>query len=332
MRGKAEKMKTVFIVNPKAGQGKNIDIFIKSIEKTILSLKADAEIYVTKCMDDARRYVSEFCRERGPARFIACGGDGTLNEVLNGAISCDDSQIGVVPLGTGNDFCRNFNSCFDFSDIADQIMGESGKCDAIHYTTVVNGERKEGYCLNMINIGFDCYVADMSAQMKKKPFVSGSMAYFLSILIAMIKKKGAEISLRVDEDIVHKGKLLLTSIANGSYCGGGIKSNPLALVSDGVMNINVIKNIKRIQFIPLLPHYMNGTILDVKNIGRYLINKDCRKLTIIPEEENLRMCVDGEIIDAGETTFEVIHNAISFVNLKAAAFSKHHTENYPVIH
>ena len=104
----------------------------------------------------------------------------------------------------------------------------------------------------------------------------------------MIKKKGAELSIGIDGEAVHDGKLLLTSVANGCFCGGGIKSNPVACVSDGVMNVNIIKNIKRRHFIPLLPHYMKGTILDVNNIDRFLINRDCQKLIIKPmwEEYN----------------------------------------------
>lgn len=310
-------MKTIFVVNPKAGQGKNADKLIESIEKYIADVNADAEIFITKCVDDARVFVAEFCSQNGPARFIACGGDGTLNEVLNGAIECDGAQIGVIPTGTGNDFCRNFNPEFDFYDIASQVTGDVSKCDAIHYTTFQDGVKKEGYCINMINVGFDCNVADMSAQMKKKPFVSGSAAYLLSIFINLIKKKGANVSLQIDDEMVYDGKLLLTSIANGSYCGGGIMSNPLALVSDGVMNVNIIKNVRRLQFIPLLPHYMNGTILDVKNIERYLMNKDCGRIVINPKEGKMKMCIDGEIIDAGKTTIEVVHNAFDFVCVSA---------------
>ena len=310
---KVVNMKTVFVINPQAGQGKKINALIDKIN----SLSGfDIEIYITKCQGDAISYVKAFCGKFGKARFIACGGDGTLNEVLNGAIGFEDAEIGVIPIGTGNDFCRNFSPDFDFSDILNQITGKTERCDVIHYTTILDGAKKEGYCVNMINIGFDCNVADMSAQMKKKPFVSGSMAYFLSIFIAMIKKKGASFSMEIDDNAVHSGKLLLTSIANGSYCGGGIKSNPLAQICDGVMNVNVIKNIKRLQFIPLLPHYMNGTILEVKNIDRYLINKDCRKIIIKPEHGIMRMCIDGEIIDAGETTLEAVHNAFNFVNSK----------------
>ncbi|MBE7015407.1 MAG: hypothetical protein E7417_01120 [Ruminococcaceae bacterium] len=312
-------MKTVFVVNPKAGQGKNTDRLIESIRECVRYQNADAEIYTTECVDDARLFVAEYCRQNGPARFIACGGDGTLNEVLNGAIEYSGAQVGVIPIGTGNDFCRNFNQSFDFADIVNQITGKAVKCDAIRYTTYFGGVKKDGYCLNMINIGFDCNVADMSAQIKKKPFVSGPAAYLLSIFINMIKKEGADVSIMIDDEIAYDGKLLLTSIANGSYCGGGIKSNPLALVSDGVMNVNIIKNIKRLQFIPLLPHYMDGTILNVKNIERYLMNKDCRRIVVNPKGGSMRMCIDGEIIDAGETTLEVVHNAFDFVCASATS-------------
>ena len=315
-------MKTVFIVNPKAGKGKKIDRLIKSIEEAVLSAKSDAEIYITKCVGDAKHFVSEFCKDNGPARFIACGGDGTLCEVTSGAAGCVDAEIGVVPMGTGNDFCRNFGDGFDFSDIESQIVGGTQKCDVIRYSTIFGGVEKEGYCVNMINIGFDCNVADMTTRMKKKPFIAGSLAYFLSILVTMIKKKGAELSIGIDGEAVHDGKLLLTSVANGCFCGGGIKSNPVACVSDGVMNVNIIKNIKRRHFIPLLPHYMKGTILDVNNIDRFLINRDCQKLIIKPKGGRMRLCVDGEITDAGDTTLEVIPDAFNFVCIAGCSESK----------
>lgn len=306
-------MKTVFIINPKAGQGKNIEPLISSIKECVLSNEFDAAIYITKSVGDARRFVNEYCAEYGPARFIACGGDGTLNEVLNGAVECSGAQVGVLPIGTGNDFCRNFDKSADFSDIVSQVTSETEKCDAIRYTTTVDGVKKVGYCVNMINIGFDCNVADMTTEMKKKPLISGPLAYFVSILVAMVEKKGADLLIKMDEEEVYNGKLLLTSIANGSFCGGGIKSNPLASVSDGVMNVNIIKNIKRVDFIPLLPRYMNGTVLELKNIDKYLINRDCQKIEVIANNEKMRICIDGEIIDAGNTTFEVVHNAFDFV-------------------
>ena len=300
-------MKTVFIINPKAGQGNG------GLAEKIKMTSPVAEIYITRGVGDAERFVREYCRTNGGARFIACGGDGTLNEVLNGAIDCDDAEIGVIPGGTGNDFCRNFKQSGDFCDILSQINGKTVKCDAIRYTTWVDDEIRRGYCVNMFNIGFDCNVADKTAEMKKKPLISGSAAYFLSILVNLIKKKGANLEIELDGEKVHSGPLLLTSVANGSFCGGGIMSNPLASVQDGLININIVNNVSRMKFIGLLPHYMKGDFLSLKNIEKVITSVKCTKATITPLTGTVRFCIDGEIADMGKTEFEIVHNAFDFV-------------------
>ena len=298
-------MDTIFIINPKAGQGNS------GLAEKIKSTAPDVKIYITKGVGDAEQFVRDYCRTKGGARFIACGGDGTLNEVLNGTAECENAEIGVMPGGTGNDFCRNFVA--DFMDIEAQITGETERCDAIRYTTWVDGEIKSGYCVNMFNIGFDCNVADMTAEMKKRPFISGSAAYFLSILVNLVKKKGISARIEIDGETVRDGHLLLTSVANGCYCGGGIKSNPTASVKDGFLNINVINNVSRLKFISLLPHYMKGDFPDLKDIEKVILVARCKKMVIVPKEDKIRMCVDGEIIDAGKTQFEIVHNAFNFV-------------------
>lgn len=317
-------MKTVFIVNPKAGQGKNIEGVIERIKQTADKLKAETHIYVTKAVGDAERFVREYCKTNGVARFIACGGDGTLSEVLNGAVDTNETEIGVLPMGTGNDFCRNFDTESDFASIESQINSKCVKCDIIKYKTSVNGEEKSGYCVNMVNIGFDCNVADMTAKMKEKPLISGSFAYLLSIFAILIKKKGANLKIELDGQTKHTGPLLLTSIANGSYCGGGVKSNPIAQVQDGFININIIKNVSRIKFIKLLPYYMKGTFLKLRGIDKIISSVKCKKITITPLDGNMRLCNDGEISDAGTTEFEIIHNAINFV--VPGTFTNEHSE------
>ena len=300
-------MKTVFIINPCAGKKKNIDEFINRI----YLIKKDAEIYETTAVGDATRFISEYIKEKGAARFISCGGDGTLCEIVNGIAGNGACEVGVIPMGTGNDFCRNF-SC-DFSDISGQISGESEKCDIMHYTTTVNGEEKSGYCVNMFNIGFDCNVADLTNTLKKKSFLGGSFAYFASILINLVKKKGANLKIELDGLERHNGKLLLTSLANGCYCGGGIKSNPLAETRDGKININIIKNVSRLRFISLLPSYMKGTVMKRKGVEKIIVSEKCSSVTITPKNGNIRICIDGEITNAGKTEFKIIHNGLSFV-------------------
>jgi YegS/Rv2252/BmrU family lipid kinase len=303
-------MKTVFIVNPLAGQGKKVDFLIDKIN----NLKDDdTEMYITKFPGDATSYVRAYCEDNGPARFIVCGGDGTLNEVLNGVIDFDDAEVGIIPVGTGNDFKRNFENGDMFNEVKCQIFGSVERCDAIKYKTVINDEIKTGYCANMFNIGFDCNVADLKNEMQKKPFISGSMSYLISIFVTLIKKKGENLKIEIDGNETHNGKLLLTSIANGCYCGGGIMSNPLASVKDGLININIIKNVSRLKFLRLLPYYMKGNFLNLKNIHKVILSEKCSRVKITPLDGKMRICVDGEIIDAGETEFEICHNAFNFV-------------------
>jgi len=312
-------MKTYFIINPAAGQGDRIKELEKEIFNVCKRLNADAQIYFTKFPGDARNFVEKICENNPNSRFIACGGDGTLNEVLNGIIGFNGAQIGVYPIGTGNDFCRNFKCNTNFMDIESQLNGETVFCDAIKYSTFLDGKERKGYCANMFNIGFDCNVADMTASMKKKPFISGSIAYFLSILVNLIKKKGAFLKLELDGKTVHSGKLLLTSIANGSFCGGGIKSNPLASIQDGFINVNIVKDVSRLKFIKLLPHYMKGDFLSLKNINRIVLSPKCKKIDVTPLKDKIRLCIDGEIVTTSKTEFEIVPGAFKFVVPSAKA-------------
>lgn len=306
-------MKTVFVINPQAGNGKYTAKLKEEILEVADRLKADIEIYFTKAIGDATEFVKKHCEKFGATRFIACGGDGTLSEVVNGAIQCKDAEIGLVPIGTGNDFRRNFPEKTQFFSVERQISSKTHKCDLIKYTTELEDKTVTGYGINMFNIGFDCNVADMTNKIKKKRFITGTIAYMISIFAILIKKKGASVKLEFDGVEKHRGPLLLTSIANGSYCGGGIKSNPIAEINDGLLNVNIIYNISRLNFLTKLPFYMKGTHVKLKNIEKVIANKKCRKMTVTPLKDKMRLCIDGEISDAGRTEFEVLHNAVNFI-------------------
>ncbi len=286
--------------------------FLLVLFKTGERLKKDFEIYTTKSVGDAESHVRKCCENScTPTAYIACGGDGTFNEVLNGVYGFENACAGVFPIGTGNDFCRNFEDC-DFLNIEAQFQGIASACDVICYSGVVNGQYAEKYCANMLNIGFDCNVADLTAHLKKYPFIKGSLAYFISILAILIKKKGADLIIEADGIEIHRGKLLLTAIANGCFCGGGIKSNPFAKIDDGLMDINIIKNIPRHMFVPCLPLYMKGTLFDTDKYSHLASTMQCKNITIKPNP-NMRLCVDGEIFNASEVKISVISKAINIL-------------------
>ena len=302
-------MKTVFIINPAAGHGKKVNNIIATLENAKKEYGENIDYYVTKSVGDAKNYTSNYCETYGPARFIACGGDGTFGEVLNGMINCKDAQIGVIPIGTGNDFCRNFAISDEFMDISKQIAGTPVKCDAIKYSN----EKMQGYCANMFNIGFDCHVVDMTGLVKKKTFLRGPLSYFAAIFVTLIKKKGANLKIETDGEEKNNGKLLLTSLANGNFCGGGIKSNPFASVTDGLIDINIIFNVSRIKFLFLLLFYIKGTHMKLPGIHKIICNKKCKKITITPLDGNMRVSIDGEVVPMEKTIFEVVPGAFDFV-------------------
>lgn len=310
-------MKTIFIINPKAGQGQNVEEFSERIFKAAKELEADVQIYETKGVGDASRFVKEYCETYGAARFVACGGDGTLSEVVSGVAGIHHAEVGVVPAGTGNDFCRNFADC-DFNDIALQITAPTRLSDLICYETEIGEATKKGYFINMCNIGFDCHVADLVADLKKKPLISGSLAYILSILINLIKKKGADVTVIKDGEPVHSGALLLHSVANGCFCGGGIKSNPMASVCDGTINFNIVRNVSRLQFLKLLPYYMKGTHMSLPGIDEIIETHHCQHLIVVPGSMPFRISCDGECMDAGKTEFKIMPGAVRFVVPKMA--------------
>ena len=310
-------MKIIFVINPKAGKGKGIDKLTEKIRSASDKTGIKADIYMTKAAGDAEAIADLMGKETEASgeevRLIACGGDGTLNEVLNGAIKYENLTVGVVPIGTGNDFCRNFPDDGDFLDMEAQLTGKVIKSDAIRYSGLMAGKEQTRYCANMFNIGFDCNVVDLTAKLKTYPLIAGSFAYLLGVAITFIKKKGAKLRVELDGEVIEDGSLLLTTIANGGFCGGGVHSSPYASVTDGIMDVNVIYNVSRWQFLKKFPYYAKGPHMELPGISDIIYAGTCRKARITPLDGTMRLCTDGEIVDAGTIDFEIVPEAFNLL-------------------
>ena len=318
-----EEMKTIFIINPKAGTGKNLDKRKEEITKMAAELGVEVGFYITKAVGDAEKFARLVCKETQISnpdeelRLVACGGDGTVNEVLNGIIGFPNAVLGVVPIGTGNDFVRNFPENADFMDIKSQLQGYTMKSDVIRYSGLIDGKEQTRYCINMFNIGFDCNVADLTQTLKNYPLLSGSVAYLAAIVGMLIKKKGANLKVELDGEVVENGSLLLTAVANGGFCGGGVNSAPTASINDGVMDVNVIYDITRTKFLKKFPYYSKGTHMELPDIDDFLLFRQCKEAVITPLDGNMRLCVDGEIVDAGAVKMEMMPLAVNVLVPKA---------------
>ena len=312
-------MKHVFIINPNAGRKGKLEKFCNNIKQRAEHLGIDYELYFTSGPKDCGRYARELCMkysaEGEKLRIYGCGGDGTVNELVNGVYGFQNVEIGVIPMGTGNDYIRNYGQPDDFRDIERQIKGTSSTSDLIKYRAEYNGEITEAYCANMFNIGFDCNVVDMTDKLKALPLINGSLAYLLGVAAMFIKKKGADLKIEFQDGTVKDGPILLCAVANGCFCGGGIKSAPESILDDGLMDVTIIDNVTRRFFINIFPSFKKGMHLGHKKV----INSDVirytkeKALTITANGESLRLCVDGEISTQKKVEFTMVEDAVRFI-------------------
>ena len=331
-------MKHVFIMNPESGKVRSRRKIVTAIEQAACQLGADYEIYFTKGQGDGGAYAHALCEkycksfERAGAdakrsgdldrasetarlRIYGCGGDGTINEMVNGCFGYEGVEIGAIPMGTGNDYIRNYGKAADFKDIRRQIRGRSVSSDLIHFHAVYDNNITESYCANMFNIGFDCNVVDLTSRVKRWPLVGGSLAYLVSVFLILIRKKGADLRIEYDDGRVLDGKILLIAIANGCYCGGGVKGVPYCRLDDGLMDVSVVRDISRMCFLTLFPSYAKGTHMQKHKIqARKIIQYSKEKvLKITANGESMRLCTDGEITTQKTVEFSVVPDGFRFI-------------------
>ena len=319
-------MKYYFVLNPVSGRKDHSNSFLRLIRDTAERLGIDYEIYFTRHSGDADDYIRRVCRESGnicedsePLRFYGIGGDGTVNEMVNGAYGFPNVEVGVIPQGTGNDYIRNYGSQRDFTNIEKQILGESVPSDLIRYRAEYKGEITERYCANMFNIGFDCNVVDTTNRVKEWRGFNGSAAYLTSVFMVLAKKKETSLRVEYGDGTLWDGNVLLLSIANGCFCGGGIKGTPRADLRDGLMDVSLVKGgVTRSYFVKLFPKYMKGTHLEDKRTEGVIDYRHEKTLKVTANDESLRLCVDGEISTQKSVEFEVVRDAIRFIVPKGA--------------
>ena len=294
-----------FIMNPKSGRSRKQKHLETVVKEACSERGLDYRIYYTTCQGDATEYVkSMIAKTDERQRFICVGGDGTLNEVVSSAPCNLNVEFGVIPYGSGNDFVKNFSNTELFSDISAQLDGEAITLDLIK----VN----DYYCVNMVNIGFDCMVVKESDNLKKFKFIPSGATYILGVVCAFFKKFGTPMKLIFDDGEVYDRTLTLTAIGNGMFCGGGFKSLPKATLQDGIFDICIIEKVSRATFVSLVSSYKKGTFLEKAGIERYITYKKASHFKM-EFEAPLPICIDGEIKGAKTIEFTAVKNGFNFV-------------------
>lgn len=303
-------MKYCFVVNRFAGKGKYVEEIRKNVEEHCDAAGVAYDICLSDHIGAAREYIERLVREREAGEEIAvfaCGGDGTLCETINAVMSLDDRDgvyVGLVPSGTGNDFVRNFGPVDAFMDIKAQIEAKPYLVDLIKCNDM--------YAINMVNIGFDCEVVVKTIDMKKKPYIPSKLAYIAGLVVSLVKKPGVKMNVSEDGGEVKRRELLLTTFANGEFCGGGFHSNPGARLDDGKIDIIRVNNISRREFISLVSYYKKGTHFGSPKFEKIISHGKIESVVANFDTET-NICVDGEIITATEMSLSLAKNALGFL-------------------
>ncbi|HED24322.1 MAG TPA: diacylglycerol kinase family lipid kinase, partial [Firmicutes bacterium] len=219
---------TAFIVNPAAGGGHAGRIW-PHIEDTLKGAALDCPVYFSRSRGEARELALRAVK-RGAELVVAAGGDGTVNEVVNG-IDLEKTIMGIIPLGTGNGFRR---ACGIPGGWQEPLLGLGRWLPRAVDVGTVNGRR----FLNVVGIGFDAAVAEMAAE--KYGRLKGYLPYVAAFFKELIQFGHFSVSIECDNQIFKEQETLLVAIANGSNYGGRVSIAPRARIDDGQLDLILV--------------------------------------------------------------------------------------------
>ncbi len=289
-------MKHLFIINPVAGKG-NAGKFIDRIDKYFKDKEDTYIIELTKSQGHATAITKKYVTG-DQWRVYSVGGDGTLNEVLNG-LAGSDSSLGVIPAGSGNDYFRSLDSQNDEHLLARTIEGSIRKCSL--------GLVNKRYFLNVASAGIDAEVVHNARKFKKLPFLNGQGAYILGIFYTVFNYKSFKSKISFNNQILHKSTLLM-AVANGRYYGGGMKIAPRADIYSKDFEIYHIDEAKPLRIIKLFPTLIRGAHDTLREVQSYQSNK-----ISLCSKEGFMLNVDGEIERVERATFSLVEDGVNII-------------------
>lgn len=282
-------MKHCFIINPRAGKGLLAEKLRAKVTEICEKRGEHYDVFLPDSLEASFDYIKRTAEAREEElSFYACGGDGTLCETVNGVMRLDSREgvsVGVMPIGTGNDFVRNFTPKEQFLEPDAQLDGTSCEVDLLRCNDM--------YAINMVNVGFDSEVVAKKETLSGKRFVPAKMAYILGLVICLARKPGVSMRVSCDGGEYEKKKLLLTTFANGGFCGGGFYSNPGASLCDGRIDAMEIKNVSRTRFLTLVGSYKKGT--HIREKLSHIIHTQKGEEFHMLFDSPMHVSVDGEL-------------------------------------
>lgn len=291
-----------FIVNPIAGRGR-AGWLAQQLAGKLEDSVPTVSVSVTTSRGDAERLARE-AAEAGATRVIACGGDGTIHEVVNGLMSAPGGvgniALGIVPSGRCNDLAYALDIPTDPSGLAEVLLeGIPRPIDL--------GRIGDRYFTTIVTLGFDSAVSQYVAEGHVPSFLRGAAAYVYAALVKLVRYRSPWVHLKGDFGD-YEGSLFLAATANTSRYGGRMKIAPSAVVDDGWLDVCLVEAVPRREVVRMIPKVFSGKHLSHPAVSM----KQTRRLEI-ESSEPLWLWADGEPIARVPATIEVVRHALSVV-------------------
>jgi diacylglycerol kinase (ATP) len=314
------------IVNPHSGNGKGASAR-RQIEAVLQTRGLPFELIATEAAGDTeawcRRFVDSLSGSQRAARhtILIVGGDGTLNEAINGLLSAacdsplfDEYQVGFIAAGSGNDFARGHGLPLQPMPALEELLSlieqnQSTAVDAIQ----VNGR----FAITSAGAGLDGEVAYTVNHAPYKSWLNklglGYAAYILSLLRVLLTYRPVDVEVVLDGNRTKHSRVWLAAISNTPYYGGGMRINPAAQADDGIAEVCVVGGLSRFGLLMAFPRVYAGKHVSHPAVSFYR----GRSIRILPAEgTRLRVHADGEDAGLAPAAIRIIPQAVRILKRK----------------
>ena len=280
-----------FIVNPVAGHGN-----AKEIEKEIKEKKIKYEMVYSEYPGHAIELAAGVNGEEF-SMVVSVGGDGTLNEILNG-MNLKTMSLGMIPAGTGNDLIRCTGIPSDEKQALEVVLNGVEKSIDIG---LINNKK----FINVAGFGLDVEVLRETIKFKK--IIKGKLAYVFGVVKALLTFKPIELQISVD-GVDYYQDAMICAIGNGQYFGGGMRILPLAELDDGLFDICIIKKMSKIKLLYHFPKVFQGTHMKLPWV-HYIKGRNIKVLT----KQDVFINADGEISQKQLPEFKILEKGLRII-------------------
>lgn len=302
------------VVNLHAGSKKCMNDWPK-IQKYLEAASFNMHIVFSERKFHAMQLVHELVDTEGFSKIIVVGGDGTLNEVVNGIFKqkrfkTSEISIGMITVGTGNDWARMYEMPESYKKQVKLIEnGYTFLQDVGQVQYLYSDDTEKRYFINIAGMGYDALVAQKTNLMKERG-KGGPVAYLVNLISGLFQYKSLFLTIVADGKQVFSGKVFSMSIGICKYNGGGMMQLPKAIPDDGLFDIMILRKTNKYRIVTNIKNLYDGSFLSMPEVSYY----NGKNVTINSKpEKRLYLETDGESLGHSPLNFEIIPKSIRLV-------------------